>query len=200
MTDRSLTGNQVRVRFAKAPRLPANPDSGTAPTSFSALYDRYFDFVWRSLRRLGVPVSSLDDATQEVFLVVYRRLPEFKGHSSLKTWLFGIAYNVAQHVIRSAARRAAERGSPAPPAHVATPQEELLQAESVRLLYRVLDDLEPDKRSVLVMAELEHMTAPEIVQATGLPLNTVYSRLRLARRDFEAALRRHQARDAWRLP
>ena len=199
MTDRPRLGNQVGVRFAPVRRLRAKPDSGTVPSSFSTLYDEHFDFVWRSLRRLGVPAPVLDDAAQEVFLVVHRRLSEFEGRSSLKTWLFGIAFNVAQHFIRTHARRGLDRAPEIPVPDVATPQEELMQAEAVRLLYRVLDELHPDKRSVFVMAELEHMTAPEIVEATGLPLNTVYSRLRLARRDFEAALKRHRARDDWRL-
>jgi RNA polymerase sigma-70 factor (ECF subfamily) len=134
-----------------------------------------------------------------VFLVVHRRLADFEERSSLKTWLFGIAYNVAQHFVRSHLRSNAERLPEMPACAVTTPQEELLHAEAVQLLYRVLDELDPDKRSILVMAELEHMSAPEIVEATGLPLNTVYSRLRLARRDFEAALKRQRARDDWRL-
>jgi RNA polymerase sigma-70 factor (ECF subfamily) len=141
----------------------------------------------------------LDDAAQEVFLIVHRRLADFEGRSSLKTWLFGISLNVAQHFMRTDVRRDAQRAADMPLPAVATPQEELLHAEAVRLLYRVLDELDRDKRSVFVMAELEHMTAPQIVEATGLPLNTVYSRLRLARRDFEAALKRSRARDDWRL-
>jgi RNA polymerase sigma-70 factor, ECF subfamily len=199
MTDLSLTGNEAEVRSAPVQRLRAKPDSEIVPTSFSTLYEQYFDFVWRSLRRLGVPVSALDDAAQEVFMVVHRRLPEFEGRASLKTWLFGIALNVAQHVMRSAARRASERAPETLTAPVSTPQEEFLRAEAVKLLYQVLDELDPDKRSVFVMAELEQMTASEISELSGLPLNTVYSRLRLARRDFEAALKRYRARDAWRL-
>jgi RNA polymerase sigma-70 factor (ECF subfamily) len=187
------------MRFASGQRRRAEPDPEAVPHSFEALYDQYFDFVWRSLRRLGVPVSALDDAVQEVFLVVHRRLPEFEGRSALKTWMFGIALNVAQHVMRSLARRASERPPDTLAAPVSTPQEDVLRAEAVRLLYRVLDELDPDKRSVFVMAELEYMTAPEIAEVTSLPLNTVYSRLRLARRDFEAALKRHRARDDWRL-
>ncbi len=199
MTDRRGAGNQVVMRFASGQRRRAEPDPEAVPHSFEALYDQYFDFVWRSLRRLGVPVSALDDAVQEVFLVVHRRLPEFEGRSALKTWMFGIALNVAQHVMRSLARRASERPPDTLAAPVSTPQEDVLRAEAVRLLYRVLDELDPDKRSVFVMAELEYMTAPEIAEVTSLPLNTVYSRLRLARRDFEAALKRHRARDDWRL-
>src|SRR3954470_17967759 len=67
----------------------------------SALYEEHFEFVWRSLRRLGVSAASLDDATQEVFVVVFRRLADFEGRSSVRTWLFGIAIHVAQHHMRA---------------------------------------------------------------------------------------------------
>src|SRR5882724_509457 len=67
---------------------------GPAVPGFSAIYDAYFDFVWRSLRRLGVPEATLDDAAQDVFVVVHRRLPEFEARSTVKTWLFGIVLRV----------------------------------------------------------------------------------------------------------
>jgi RNA polymerase sigma-70 factor (ECF subfamily) len=141
----------------------------------------------------------LDDAVQEVFLVVHRRLAEFEHRSTLKTWLFGIAYNVSQHASRSAARQSTD-GLPDPPTLVApSPQEQMIQAEAVSLLYRVLNELPTDRRTVFVMAELEQMTAPEIAETTGWELNTVYSRLRLARRDFEDALERHRAVERWRV-
>jgi RNA polymerase sigma-70 factor (ECF subfamily) len=169
------------------------------PPSFDQVYDEYFDFVWRSLRRLGVGTGVIDDAVQEVFLVVHRRLPEFRGESSLKTWLFGIALNVAQHVARTLARKGADELPDTifdPGAE--TPQDRAAQNEAIRTLYRLLDRLDADKRAVFVMAELEQLTAKEISIAVGAPLNTVYSRLRGARRDFEAALRKLKAKEAWR--
>jgi RNA polymerase sigma-70 factor (ECF subfamily) len=183
-----------------SPLSPVARESGRAAgeASFSAIYDRYFAFVWRSLRRLGVPLAMLDDTVQEVFLVVHRRLSEFENRASLKTWLFGIAINVSQHAVRSAARRSMTRLPELDSAHVPNPQEQAMRAEAVRLLYRVLDELDGDRRTAFVMAELEQMSAPEIAEATGWELNTVYSRLRLARRDFEAALKRHRAHDDWR--
>jgi RNA polymerase sigma-70 factor, ECF subfamily len=168
-------------------------------TTWEELYEEHFDFVWRSLRRLGVPTSGLDDAAQEVFLVVFRRAANFEGRSTLKTWLFGIAYNVARHSARSGFRR--EEPLPEHVASAATDQEEAMsRAEAVRALYEVLDGLDAEKRAVFVMAELEEMTAPEISEISGIPLNTVYSRLRAARSDFDAALRRRRARDEWRRP
>jgi RNA polymerase sigma-70 factor (ECF subfamily) len=165
--------------------------------TWEELYEQHFDFVWRSLRRLGVAPSLLDDAAQEVFIVAFRRSGEFEGRSTLKTWLFGIAWNVARHAARSSVRREEPL-----PEHVVSPaasqEERASRAEAVRTLYDVLDGLDAEKRAVFVMAELEEMTAPEIAEITAVPLNTVYSRLRAARADFDVALKRRRARDEWR--
>jgi RNA polymerase sigma-70 factor (ECF subfamily) len=175
------------------PRASRETSRETKRASFSQVYDEFFDFVWRSLRRLGVPPPMLDDAVQEVFLVVHRRLPEFEHRSTLKTWLFGIAFNVSQHAMRSVARQSIDRFPKPEILEAPSPQEQMMRAEAVSLLYRVLNELATDRRTAFVMAELEQMTAPEIAEATGWELNTVYSRLRLARRDFEVALERHRA-------
>ena len=167
----------------------------TAPT-FEALYEEHFDFVWRSLRRLGIPALTIDDAVQDVFLVVHRRLGEFEGRSSVKTWLFGIALRVASVHRRSAARRPTEPLTEEPADAATAPAAEALSEarEAARLVHQLLDCLEEDRRAVFVLSELEQMTAPEISTALGVNLNTVYSRLRLARRDFDAALARYRAR------
>ena len=208
MTD-SADKRHLAAMSLALPIPPPEPDSGTSGereavtagfmTTWEELYEEHFDFVWRSLRRLGVPVSGLDDAAQEVFLVAFRRASNFEGRSTLKTWLFGIAYNVARHSARDGIRR--EEPLPENVASAATNQEEAMsRAEAVRALYEVLDGLDADKRAVFVMAELEEMTAPEISDISGIPLNTVYSRLRAARSDFDVALRRRRARDEWRRP
>ena len=98
----------MRVALSAAGLVPVT--SGAVP-AFERVYEEHFDFVWRSLRRLGVPRSALDDAVQEVFLVVHRRLAEFEGRSSLKTWLFGIAVHIALKAGRASARGRAEEFS-----------------------------------------------------------------------------------------
>ena len=184
------------AREHTGPRRPLpQAESGTEP-SFEAVYEAHFDFVWRSLRRLGIDTAHIDDAVQDVFVVVHRRLGEFEGRSTMKTWLFGIALRVASLHRRTAARRPTEPLVDDPPDEAGHSTADALSeaAEAARLVHRLLDCLDGDRRAVFVLAELEQMTAPEIAAALGVNLNTVYSRLRLARRDFDAALARYRAR------
>lgn len=189
-----------------AEALPSAADRGDsrleAPRSFAEIYDAYFAFVWRSARRLGAPALTVDDVVQETFLIVHRRLGEFEGRSSLKTWVFGIVLNVVRahrrsllaknpHALR--AETAADFEAVTDPAP--GPHEIATQAEAARLVDQLLETLDDEKREVFVLAELEQMSAPEIATAVGIPVNTVYSRLRMARREFAAAAARHRARD-----
>lgn len=177
------------------------PESGPGAPSFEEVYDAHAEMVWRSLRRLGVPEASVDDALQEVFLVVHRRLHEFEGRSSLKTWLFGIVLGVARNQRRSARRRAPEGALasevddelPSPSGR--NPEGSAQAAEAVRTLHALLDELDEDKRQVFVMADLEELTAPEIAAALSLNVNTVYARIRAARQAFEQAVIRFRSKE-----
>ena len=190
--------------------VPAAPAAPAAPVeeslAFEDIYERYFDFVWCNVRRLGVPEALTDDAVQEVFLVVHRRLREFEGRSSFRTWIFGIVLRVA-----SDQRRALRRKSPhacdasasvdadtIADERTASPHEATARSQAVRLLYKLLDELDDDKRAVFVLAELEQMSIPEIAESLGANVNTVYTRLRAARREFEQAVAREKARDTRR--
>jgi RNA polymerase sigma-70 factor (ECF subfamily) len=148
--------------------------------------------VWRTVRQLGVDPGSVPDVVQEVFIVVHRRLGDFEGRSSLKTWLYGIVRRVVQDERRRLRRKPATPTADfeAIAASDADPYASTEKAEAVRLLCRLLDALDDDRREVFVLAELEQMSAPEIAEATGVNANTVYTRLRAARRDFEAAVAR----------
>jgi len=185
-------------RLSSVPASPteSEPVEPINPGDFATIYQSEFGFVWRTLQRLGVEKSGLDDAVQEVFVVVYRRLEIYDGRSSLRSWLFGIALRVAGQRRRTARRRP-EHALPVdlPAPECSDPHEFAENAEALRLVYALLDELEDDKRVVFMLAELEQMTAPEIAEVLGIKLNTVYSRLRAARRDFEAALAAHRARE-----
>ena len=179
------------------PIASPNQHSGALSYDFSDIYDRYFAFVWRTVRRLGVADRALDDAVQDVFLVVHRRLPEFEGRSSLKSWIFGITRRVAKDYRRRSSRK--DRGDELPDGlpdpNSPSPLDTAARAQAVRVLYQLLESLDDDKREVFVLAELEQMTAPEIAVAISVNLNTVYSRLRAARRAFDKAVARHRARE-----
>jgi RNA polymerase sigma-70 factor (ECF subfamily) len=185
---------------------PALAEAGEA-RSFEDLYDLYFDFAWRNLRRLGVPEALLDDAAQEVFLVVHRRLAELDERGALKQWIFGIVLRVARDTRRWLKRKSPHTqhaGAQVEADSIADdrcngPDERTERSEAARMLHKLLDVLDDEKRAVFVLAELEQMTAPEIAEALGVNVNTVYARLRAARREFEQAALREQARDGWRL-
>ena len=177
----------------------------SAPSfDFEEVYQQYFAFVWRSLRRLGVHDALLDDAAQDVFVVVHRRQASLEGRASLRSWLFGIAMRVAADYRRAARRKRrcvdpAERNTEAVADLVSpSPLESVERAEAARLLHAILSDLDDDKRALIIMAELEQMNVREIAQVLEANTNTVYSRLRTARADVERAAARHRARDGWR--
>ncbi len=174
---------------------------------FEEVYGEHFPFVWRSVRRLGVDSSAVDDVVQEIFLVVHRRLAEFEARSSMKTWLFGVVLRVVRQHRRTLRRKPAQLGGGAamdPDVERVRdtaergPHERAAEREAVRTLHAILDELDDDKREVFVLSELEQMTVPEIAEAVETNVNTVYSRLRAARRDFDQAVLRYRARDQWR--
>lgn len=190
VTASSLLEAQRPERSEAAPSLVREP----VPT-FTEIYDSSFDFVWRSARRLGVKQTHVDDVVQEVFLVVHRRLGEFEGRSALKTWLFGITRRVVGSYHRTARRKPTESlGERELTATTQDPEQRVAALQGQALLHALLDELDPDKREVFVLAELEEMSGPEIAEALELNLNTMHARLRSARRDFEQALVRHNAR------
>jgi RNA polymerase sigma-70 factor (ECF subfamily) len=179
--------------------LPPGPRDRLA--DLEAVYREYHGFVGRMLHHLGVRGASVDDAVQEVFVVVHRRLGSFDGRTSIKNWLYGITRRVAADHRKQGQRRAWLRLVPAPEASGEHPPLHE-HAAAADLVGQILDTLDEDKRLVFVMAELEGMTAPEIAEAIGVNLNTVYSRLRAARQRFHREAQRHQVREdrrsAWR--
>jgi RNA polymerase sigma-70 factor, ECF subfamily len=179
----------------RAPR-PKSVSFDTISVSFDTIYAEHFAFVWRNLRRLGVGESGLRDAAQDVFLVVHRRLPDFEGKSSVRTWLFTILRRVASDHRRRRGRkelRDAEDAELVPDARGAGPEDQAVRGESRRLLLALLERLDPEKREVLILADLESMSAPEIASALECNVNTVYSRLRAARQLMREGFERHHA-------
>jgi RNA polymerase sigma-70 factor (ECF subfamily) len=162
------------------------------------IYERHADFVWRTLRRLGVADAEARDAAHDVFLIVHAHLDRFEGRSSLSTWLFAICRSVARD-FRRRERRDARHWTPvdvdeeidlrADVGRAAEHQQQLLELE------RILSTLSSEQRNVFVLFEIEKLTGEEIAEALALPLGTVYSRLQLARKAFRAEIERTRARE-----
>ncbi len=184
----------------------AYPASRTeaADTDWRALYAEHFPRVWRNLSRLGVRRDLLDDAVQDVFLVVHRRAVDFGGRWSLKTWIFGIVVRVAKEYRRATRRHTAriERYAEAmsQPSERNSPADQVARREEIELLHRILGGLGEEERAVFVLVELEQLSVREAAEAASLSLTTCERRLRSARQRFERALDRHATRVTRRPP
>ena len=158
---------------------------------FRQVYDDNVDFVWRSLRRLGVREASLKDAVQDVFIVVHRRLPDFDERAQVRTWLFRICMRTAKDQRRRAhVRREVldDHSLDHAPSLAKTAPELLEHREALLLFDAALDRLPMEQRAVFILFELEEMTGERIAECLGLPLGTVYSRLRRSREAFRRAV------------
>lgn len=171
------------------PAADPTPERIAGPTpALEQLYRDHFEFVWRSLLRLGIPRGSVDDVAQDVFLVVRRRLADYDVTRSAPAWLFGIARRVASEWRRSTGR--AQRRLdllPSGPIAIATDRDAEL-GEAAEFVRRFLETLDEDHRMVFVLSELEGLSGTEISFALATNRNTVYTRLRKARARFEAAI------------
>jgi RNA polymerase sigma-70 factor (ECF subfamily) len=188
--------SMVPVASTSAPDLSAR-DSRPPREDFRAMYDAHVDFVWRNLRRLGVHETDVDDKTQEVFVIAHRRFADFeeRGHGP-RAWLFQIVLRIASDTRRHRRRHPVDPdgGAAQERESIAPPQTDALdRREKLDLLDRALGMIEVGRRAVLLLHEIEEMTAPEIAAVLGIPLNTVYSRLRVARAELENAVEQLRA-------
>jgi RNA polymerase sigma-70 factor (ECF subfamily) len=169
----------------------ALPFAACETHDFEVVYGEHAAFVWRSLRALGVPAAQLDDALQDVFVVVHQKLGEFRGPAHIRTWLFEIGRRVASHYRRAAGRLPhSQQVDEVEVAAAGGTFEEASRKEAAQLVLEVLDMLDESKRELIVMVELEQMPITEVAASLKVPLNTAYSRVRLARKAFAAALAR----------
>lgn len=173
-----------QVEEVKDPAPGARPDPRT-------IFEEYFDYVWTTLRHLGAREADLEDLTHEVFIRVCERLDHYDTARPIRPWLFAFAYRVASEQRRLAHHRREVLGSgfeardASPSADVAMEQD-----EERRLTLQALEAVELSRRAVFVLHELDEVPIPAVADALGIPISTAYSRLRLAREDFEKALRR----------
>jgi len=163
-----------------------------------SLVDDHFNFIWRSLRRLGVPEADVDDAAQEVFIAASRRIDSIEKGCE-RSFLFGTAIRVASNQRRRVARRREQRDAVVIDLHDPAPDPEATTnlAQTRQMLQQVLDELSVELKAVFVLFELEELSVPQIADLVGIPEGTVASRLRRAREAFQAAARRVRARETF---
>ena len=166
---------------------PADPDAKEA--RFRAVFDEEFDYVWASLRRLGVHERDLEDVAQDVFVQVHRRFETYDPARPIRPWLFAFAVRCASDWRRLARHREvliereAVAGQP-------DAEELVVRRQEAELVLRALDCVDLERRAVLVLHEFDGCTMNEIADALGVPLFTGYSRLRVAREEFAEAVHR----------
>ena len=185
---RSLLQVPVGIALQTPPQAALSPAARDPLAALATLYREHHPFVWRCARRLGAPPELLDDVVQDVFLVLERRLDQLNAGRGIRSWLFATTLHVLKahrrKDLRHRRRIAALAAQPAPSC------QEAQQHEGQQLCQRLLNELDVDKRAVFILAEFEQMSAVEIGHALGVNPNTVYSRLRLARKSIRAAAAR----------
>jgi RNA polymerase sigma-70 factor, ECF subfamily len=169
--------------------------SHTKTPDLAELFEREFDYVWFTLRRFGVPERDLEDVAHDVFLHVHRHLAEFDPTRPVRPWLCSFVYRAASDY-RKLARHRVERldgpfdaTDPSP-----SPADRVAARQTLELAWTALEELDVDRRAVFVLHDVEGLPIPEVAEILGVPLNTAYSRLRLARDQFAKVLQRVRAR------
>lgn len=189
MTDVDDGGLQPDVE-ARAPHdgTGAKRD-GSSPQDLARVYERHADFVWRIVRRMGIEDAAVEDVMHDVFVIVHRRLPEYDGRSSMRTWLYHIARGAVSNRRRGRQREARrlELVRPAP-TEAPDPERETARKQAAEFVRAFVEELDEDKRRIFELADIEGVSVPEAARLCGIKLNTAYSRLRAARQRFQRAV------------
>ncbi len=157
------------------------------------LVNQHLGFVERVLRNMGVPEAELDDAAQRTFIVVANRLDDIVVGAE-KSFLFRSAKHMASHVRRSANRHSRlEPLDDELPSVQESPEQLINQKRAREILDRLLEGMPEELRLVFTLYEFEGLKMPEIAEYLEIPTGTVASRLRRARKQFEAGVRRFEA-------
>lgn len=159
--------------------------------SFEQVYEAEFATVWRTVRRFGVPSHAIEDVVQQVFVAIYRQLEHYEGRCALSTWVFAIVLRTVSNHRRAHRRKGAAH---ALSSHVSSeaeliatgdsPLEQAEKCQATEIAHELLSRMDANKANTFVMFEILGFTVPEIAQASAVPVNTVYSRLRHAREEF----------------
>ncbi len=175
---------------------PVDGHAASLPTKIASFVQDHYDFIWRSLRRLGVPPGQVDDATQKVFFIATRKMEETHVAQE-RSFVFAVALRVAADERRALRRRpeVADEAACDAARDDAPPPDELVEQRRARaLLDDILEEMPIELRAVFVLFELEEMSTAEIAALLEIPTGTVASRLRRAREAFEDHVARLRAR------
>jgi RNA polymerase sigma-70 factor (ECF subfamily) len=167
-------------------RASARPAAGL-PT-LEEVYREHAGFVWRAVKRMGVSDDAAEDVVHEVFLVVRRRLGDYDGRAAMSSWLFGIARGVASNHRRGRSRAQRRLELVPAPSDPRTPEEVTRRREAAALVAEFLAELDADKRLVFELSDIEGLRGREVADALDANVNSVYSRLRAARKLFREFL------------
>ncbi|MEP6653804.1 MAG: RNA polymerase sigma factor [Myxococcales bacterium] len=190
------TDAEMSRLHSEEPSTVAPGDDRDVGGRFRAIYDTWFEDVARWIRALGGLESDRDDIAQEVFLVVRRRLQSFDG-ANPAGWL----YRITRRQVRDFRRRTwvkhifNKRRSDEPdilPHGGSSPATELEDKEKQRVLHTLLQKMDDDRRSALVLFEIEGLSGEEIARIQSIPVNTVWTRLHHARKEFFALAARYR--------
>jgi RNA polymerase sigma-70 factor, ECF subfamily len=181
------------VASLQSPSVNAEVEGDAALSScaerFRTVYQCEAPYVWRTLRRLGVRGRDLEDLTHDTFMAAYRRFDEFDTTRAVRPWLFGFAFRIAADYRKRASHRYEDVADELSDMvdERPLPDEAFATRQARSLVARALDAMDLERRAVLVMHDLDGHSVPEIAGALSIPLNTAYSRLRLAREQFARA-------------
>lgn len=169
---------------------PASSERAIPVLDFETVYAQHFDFIWRSVRGLGVPQAAVDDVTQDVFLIVHRKLDSLASPSALKSWLFGIARRVCKDHRRAATRRGVhvELDFDRDVDGTSDPQREASHRQALRTIERFADSLDDERRALFFLAFIEGLSTAEVADTLELNPNTTYSRVRALRSEIASLL------------
>jgi RNA polymerase sigma-70 factor, ECF subfamily len=197
--DRRSSGNNggmgnFSLAFASVPAETAPVTAERPDARARSMVCDHFDYVWRLLRRLGVPPADVDDAAQQVFIVGTRKLADILPGNE-RTFLYGTALRMASTIRRNSRRRERfiQSVQTEPEAPRRSPHDELERREALDILDAVLHTLDDEQREVFVLCEIEELAAPQVASIVGIPVGTVASRLRRARQVFGDGLKRLKA-------
>ncbi len=165
-------------------------------SSFQRVFETELGYVATSLRRLGVAPRDVEDVAHDLFVEVWKRWATYDAARPIRPWLFAFAFRFSSDYRRLSRHKVELFVEKDGATQEKAADELLVEHEQQRLLFSALESISEDRRGVFILFELDGVPMHEIADSLGIPANTAYSRLRLAREEFTAAAKRIKSREA----